>query len=143
MRLARERGEVHPERLEDLARVPLELRQLLGLDLPTPHPLPVGAVLFGRVTEVAQGAPSGSLLILRFIQYVLTPRLRQRQANAVGCSRPSRWHGSELGEIDGWICEGGCIDAAPAPDQRRARFVGGGVVHREDGVDQAVADVED
>jgi hypothetical protein len=64
MRLARERGEVHPERLEDLARVPLEPRQLLGLDLPTPHPLPVGAVLFGRVTEVAQGAPSGSLLMV-------------------------------------------------------------------------------
>jgi hypothetical protein len=110
------------------------------MDFPRPHPLPVVAILFEDVIEVAQGALSGSLSTgLRFIQHVLTPRLRQRQANAVGCLRPSRRHGSELDEIYGRICEGGCIDAAPALDQRATRFVGAGIVHREDGVDQTVA----
>jgi hypothetical protein len=37
-----------------------------------------------------------------------------------------------LGEICGRICEGGCIDAAPALDQRASCFVGAG-----DHLDQA------
>jgi hypothetical protein len=40
-----------------------------------------------------------------------------------------------LGKIYGRICESGSIKATPALDQRAARFVGAGIVHREDGVD--------